>query len=81
MSRHYLAGDLVKAAPPPHMRSNVVIGRPLGSNFWSVRVPHDTLLLVVVAPGAQDVSVTVLYEEQLVDVLLADVEYMSESYQ
>lgn len=74
MSHHYRVGDLVKAAPPPHLRSNVVIGRPLGSSFWSVRVPRGGLLLVAVATGAQDITVTVLYEEQLVDVLLADVE-------
>lgn len=75
------AGDLLKAVPPPHLKSDVVTARPKDSNFWTLRVPRDWPLLVVATPEPLEASVLVLYEEQFVSVLLADVEYMSESRQ
>jgi len=75
------AGDLLKAVPPAHLKSDFVVARPSDSNFWSLRVPRDFPLLVAATPGMLEASVLVLFEEQFVSVLLADVEYMSKSRQ
>ena len=73
MSAGLHAGDLVVATPRPHWGLDTITGRSLGSMAWTIQVPQNTLLLVAAPAGPVDAVVRVLHNDQLLDVLRADV--------
>jgi len=66
-------GDLLVATPRPAWGRDVINCRLIGSMGWTTQVPQNTLLLVAAPAGPIDFTVRVLHNDQLLDVLRADV--------
>lgn len=73
MSSALHAGDLLVATPRPHWNRTYIAARHPDSVGWTTRIPQNSLLLVVAPAAAIDVKVRVLHNNQLLDVLHADV--------
>ena len=58
--------------------TQVLLARPTGTSYWTLRLPRFSIMTVVEPPARRNVNephhVTVLAEEQLVEVLFHDVE-------
>lgn len=83
MNTELCPGDLVTGRNVlfdhcPDSITQVLLARPAGTSYWTLRLPRFSIMTVVEPPARRNVNepihVTVLAEEQLVEVFFADVE-------
>lgn len=72
------AGDIVVATVDPVLNRPFIVGRCLTppADLWATQMPLGTLLLVVKASLPAATTVTALYNGQMIEVFLSDVELL-----